>query len=117
MSGVLIRPYWNDHGNNEGSLGPLFDSLSKSVLETLSALRSKADKYIPDEELVEAKCRRRGKDDHKRNEPDTRRTDYKGKLKLKRSERDVRRWINERRPWTPPLRTNQMLPSLNALIA
>ncbi|GFS33397.1 hypothetical protein Acr_00g0028180 [Actinidia rufa] len=35
----------------------LFDSLSKSVPETLSTLYSKADKYIAAEELVEAKRR------------------------------------------------------------
>ncbi|GFZ15855.1 hypothetical protein Acr_25g0002640 [Actinidia rufa] len=57
--------------------GPLFDSLSKNVPETLSALQSKADKYIAAEELADAKRRRRGKDDHKRKEPDTRRIDYK----------------------------------------
>ncbi|GFZ14615.1 hypothetical protein Acr_24g0008050 [Actinidia rufa] len=38
--------------------GPLFDSLSKNVPETLSALQSKADKYITAEELAEAKRRR-----------------------------------------------------------
>ncbi|GFZ19274.1 hypothetical protein Acr_27g0010130 [Actinidia rufa] len=37
--------------------GPLFDSLSKNVPETLSALQSKANKYIAAEELVEAKRR------------------------------------------------------------
>ncbi|GFY95143.1 hypothetical protein Acr_10g0005280 [Actinidia rufa] len=61
--------------------GPLFDSLSKNVLETLSALQSKADKYIAVEELAEAKRRRRGKDDHKRKEPDTRRTDYREEMR------------------------------------
>ncbi|GFZ15875.1 hypothetical protein Acr_25g0002840 [Actinidia rufa] len=35
--------------------GPLFDSLSKNVPETLSALQNKADKYIAVEELAEAK--------------------------------------------------------------
>ncbi|GFZ07006.1 hypothetical protein Acr_18g0011760 [Actinidia rufa] len=38
---------------------------------------SKADKYIAAEELAEAKRRRRGKEDHKRNEPNTRRIDYR----------------------------------------
>ncbi|GFS37177.1 hypothetical protein Acr_00g0050430 [Actinidia rufa] len=52
--------------------GPLFDSLSKNVPKTLSALQSKAA-----EELAEAKRRRRGKDDHKRKEPDTRRDDHR----------------------------------------
>ncbi|GFZ18332.1 hypothetical protein Acr_27g0000710 [Actinidia rufa] len=63
--------------------GPLFDSLSKNVPETLSALQSKADKYIAAEELAEAKRRRRGKDDHKRKEPDTRRNDYRKKQGIK----------------------------------
>ena len=52
-------------------LGQLFDSLSKNVPETLSALQSKADKYIAVNELAEAKRRRKGRDDHKRKEPDT----------------------------------------------
>ncbi|XP_057484668.1 uncharacterized protein LOC130771056 [Actinidia eriantha] len=46
--------------------GPLFDSLSKNVSATLSALQSKADKYITAEELAEAKRRRQRRDDHKR---------------------------------------------------
>ena len=66
--------------------GPLFNSLSKSIPITLSALWSKVDKYIAVEELVKAKRKRRGKDDHKRKEPDSRRTDYRGELKSKRSE-------------------------------
>ena len=37
--------------------GPLFDSLSKNVLETLSTLQSKIDKYLSMEELAEAKRR------------------------------------------------------------
>ena len=45
-------------------LGPLFESMSKNVPETLSVLQSKADKYIGVEELDESKRRRRGKDDH-----------------------------------------------------
>ena len=52
--------------------GPLFDFLSKKIPETLSALQSKVVKYITAEELVEAKRRRRGRDNHKRKEPDTR---------------------------------------------
>ncbi|GFZ18346.1 hypothetical protein Acr_27g0000850 [Actinidia rufa] len=64
--------------------GPLFDSLSKNVLETQSALQSKADKYIVAKELVEAKRIRRGKDDHKRKEPDTMQSDYRDYMKSKR---------------------------------
>ncbi|GFZ01038.1 hypothetical protein Acr_14g0006730 [Actinidia rufa] len=59
----------------------LFDSLSKNVLETLSALQSKADKYIATEELAEAKHRRRGKDDPKKKEPNSRRSEYRDKAK------------------------------------
>ena len=44
---------------------PLFDSLSKNVPETLSALQNKA----------EAKHRRRGKDDPKRKELDSRQSE------------------------------------------
>ncbi|GFS31174.1 hypothetical protein Acr_00g0016040 [Actinidia rufa] len=85
--------------------GPLFDSLSKNVPETLSALQSKADKYIAVEELAEAKRRRRGKDDHKRKEPDTRRADYREETRYKRPDRDPKR-SNNRRPRTPPADPN-----------
>ncbi|GFS41352.1 hypothetical protein Acr_00g0073880 [Actinidia rufa] len=96
--------------------GPLFDSLSKNVPETLSALQSKADKYIAAEELSEAKRRRRGKDDHKRKEPDTRRADYREETRYKRPDRDPKR-SNNRRPRTPPRRPEFILPPLNAPIA
>ncbi|GFZ06713.1 hypothetical protein Acr_18g0008830 [Actinidia rufa] len=43
--------------------------------------KSKADKSIAKEELVKAKHRRRGRDDHKRKETDTRRIDYMGEMK------------------------------------
>ena len=52
--------------------GPLFNSLSKNFHEILSTLQSKADNYITMEELVKAKRRKRGRDDHKGKEPDTR---------------------------------------------
>ncbi|GFS38923.1 hypothetical protein Acr_00g0060220 [Actinidia rufa] len=74
--------------------GPLFDSLSKNVSETLSALQSKADKYIAAEELAEAKRRRRGKDDHKRKEPDTRRNEYREETR-KRHARSAFRSVEE----------------------
>ncbi|GFZ00594.1 hypothetical protein Acr_14g0002290 [Actinidia rufa] len=96
--------------------GPLFDSLSKNVPETLSALQSKADKYIAAEELAEAKRRRRGKDDHKRKEPDTRRDDYREETRYKRPDRDPKR-SNNRRPRTPPRHPEFILPSLNAPVA
>ncbi|GFS34945.1 hypothetical protein Acr_00g0036910 [Actinidia rufa] len=84
-------------------LGPLFDSLSKNVPEILSALQSKADKYIAAEELAEAKRRRREKDDHKRKELDTRRIDYREETRYKRPDRDPK-CSNDRRPRTPPRR-------------
>ncbi|GFZ14317.1 hypothetical protein Acr_24g0005070 [Actinidia rufa] len=96
--------------------GPLFDSLFKNVPETLSALQSKADKYIAAEELAEAKRRRRGKDDHKRKEPDTRRIDYRDETRYKRPDRDPKR-SNDRRPRTPPRRPEFILPPLNAPVA
>ncbi|GFZ15051.1 hypothetical protein Acr_24g0012410 [Actinidia rufa] len=96
--------------------GPLFDSLSKNVPETLSALQSKADKYIAAEELAEAKRRQRGKDDHKRKEPDTRRNDYRKETRYKRPDRDHKR-SNNRRPRTPPRRLEFILPPLNAPVA
>ncbi|GFZ08714.1 hypothetical protein Acr_20g0005220 [Actinidia rufa] len=95
---------------------PLFDSLSKNVPETLSALQSKADKYIAAEELAEAKRRRRGKDDHKRKEPDTRRNDNSEETRYKRPDRDPKR-SNNRRPRTPPRRPEFILPPLNAPVA
>ncbi|GFY94940.1 hypothetical protein Acr_10g0003250 [Actinidia rufa] len=96
--------------------GPLFDSLSKNIPKTLSTLQNKADKYIATEELAEAKRRRRGKDDHKRKEPDTRRADYKEEERNKRSDRDLKR-TTDRRPRTPPRRPELILPPLNAPVA
>ncbi|GFY98929.1 hypothetical protein Acr_13g0003300 [Actinidia rufa] len=96
--------------------GPLFDSLSKNIPETLSALQSKADKYIAAEELAEAKRRRRGKEDHKRKKPDTRRVDYREEMRYKRPDRDSKR-SNNRRPRTPPRRPEFNLPSLNTPVA
>ena len=51
---------------------PLFNSLSKNVIETQSVLQSKVDKYIAVEELAKAKRKRWGKDDQKRKELDSR---------------------------------------------
>ncbi|GFS34136.1 hypothetical protein Acr_00g0032460 [Actinidia rufa] len=99
-------------------LGPLFDSLSKNVPETLSALQSKADKYIAAEELSEAKRRRRGKDDHKRKEPDTRRAELT--IEKKQGTKDLTEILNarnNRRPRTPPRRPEFILPPLNAPVA
>ncbi|GFZ19480.1 hypothetical protein Acr_28g0001850 [Actinidia rufa] len=68
------------------------------------------------EELIEAKRRRRGKDDHKRKEPDTRRADYREETRYKRPDRDPKR-SNDRRPRTPPRRLEFTLPPLNAPVA
>ncbi|GFZ13671.1 hypothetical protein Acr_23g0020560 [Actinidia rufa] len=69
--------------------GPLFDSLFKNVPETLSALQSKADKYIAAEEE---------------------------ETRYKRPDRDPKRSSN-RRPRTPPRRPEFILPPLNAPVA
>ncbi|GFS35142.1 hypothetical protein Acr_00g0038070 [Actinidia rufa] len=79
-------------------------------------LISKADKYISAEELAEAKRRRRGKDDHKRKELDTRRNDYKEETRYKRPDRDPKR-SNNKCPRTPPRRPEFILPPLKALVA
>ncbi|GFY95417.1 hypothetical protein Acr_10g0008020 [Actinidia rufa] len=76
----------------------------------------KADKYIAAEELAEAKRRRRGKDDHKRKEPDMRRIDYREETRHKRPDRDPKR-SNDRRPRTSPRRPEFILPPLNAPVA
>ncbi|GFS29536.1 hypothetical protein Acr_00g0007140 [Actinidia rufa] len=77
---------------------------------------SKADKYIAAEELAEAKRRRRGKEDHKRKEPDMRPVDYREEMRYKRPDRDSKR-SNNRRPRTLPRRPEFNLPSLNTPVA
>ncbi|GFY86029.1 hypothetical protein Acr_04g0007670 [Actinidia rufa] len=96
--------------------GSLSDSLSKNVLETLSTLQSKADKYISVEELAEAKRRRRGRDD-KRKELEIRRADYRDEARNKRPNRDSRRQTNYSHPRTLPRCPELVLPPLNAPIA
>ena len=97
--------------------GPLFDSLSKNVPEILSTLQSKANKYITTEELVNAKHRRRGRDDHKRKESDSRRAEYKDEVKSRRSDQDTKRRANDKCPRTPPRRPDLVLPLLNTPLA
>ncbi|GFZ00821.1 hypothetical protein Acr_14g0004560 [Actinidia rufa] len=88
----------------------------KSSSESSKTPTRKADKYIAAEELAEAKRRRRGKDDHKRKELDTRRNDYREETRYKRPDRDPKR-SNNRRPRTPPRRPEFILPPLNAPVA
>ncbi|GFZ21689.1 hypothetical protein Acr_29g0008510 [Actinidia rufa] len=71
-----------------------------------------ADKYIAAEELAEAKRGRRGKDDHKRKEPETRRVEYREEVN-KRPDRGFKR-PGLRRPHTLPRRPEFTLPPLNA---
>ena len=96
---------------------PLFDSLSKNVSETQSALQSKTEKYIAVEELAEAKRRKRGRGGHKRKEPDTMQSYNKDDVKRKRSYRDTRTRPNDQRPRTLPRWPDLVLPPLNTLIA
>ncbi|GFY86564.1 hypothetical protein Acr_05g0002030 [Actinidia rufa] len=111
------------HQKETESLKDFVKRFNQAVLDvedpsdkTLSALQSKADKYIAAEELAEAKRRRRGKEDHKRKEPDTRRVDYREETRYKRPDRDSKR-SNNRRPRTPPRRPEFNLPSLNTPVA
>ena len=97
--------------------GLQFDSLSKNVLETLLTLQAKVDKYIATEKLAETKRKRRGKEDQKRKEPDSWRMDNRGDMKQKRPKWEARRQINDRCRWTPPRRTEVLLPPLNVPIA
>ncbi|GFZ20082.1 hypothetical protein Acr_28g0007870 [Actinidia rufa] len=102
----------------EGKTDPMDHLDSYKSLMSLQGCsdESKADKYIAAEELAEAKRRRRGKDDHKRKEPDTRRADYREETRYKRPDRDPKR-SSQRRPRTPPRRPEFILPPLNAPVA
>ncbi|GFZ17571.1 hypothetical protein Acr_26g0008410 [Actinidia rufa] len=71
----------NFHQKDGESLKDYIKHFNQAVLEVEDVSdKSKADKYIAIEELAEAKYRRRGRDDHKRNELDSRRADYKDEL-------------------------------------
>ncbi|GFZ01032.1 hypothetical protein Acr_14g0006670 [Actinidia rufa] len=105
------------HQKETESLKDFVKRFNQAILEVKDPSdKSKADKYIAAEELAEAKRRRRGKDDHKRKEPDTRRADYREETRYKRPDRDPKR-SNNRRPRTPPRRPEFILPPLNAPVA
>ncbi|GFZ18435.1 hypothetical protein Acr_27g0001740 [Actinidia rufa] len=92
------------HQKETESLKDFVKRFNQAILEVEDPSdKSKANKYIAAEELAEAKRRRRGKDDHKRKEPDTRRTDYREETRYKRPDLDPKRSSN-RRPRTPPRR-------------
>ncbi|GFZ03420.1 hypothetical protein Acr_16g0000440 [Actinidia rufa] len=97
------------HQKETESLKDFVKRFNQAILEVEDPSdKSKADKYIAAEELAEAKRRRRGKDDHKRKEPDTRRNDYREETRYKRPDRDPKR-SNNRRPRTPPRRPEFIL--------
>ncbi|GFY98987.1 hypothetical protein Acr_13g0003880 [Actinidia rufa] len=100
------------HQKETESLKDFVKRFNQAILE----VEDPSDKYIAVEELAEAKRRRRGKDDHKRKEPDTRRIDYREEIRYKRPDRDPKR-SNDRRPRTPPRRPEFILPPLNAPVA
>ncbi|GFS38916.1 hypothetical protein Acr_00g0060170 [Actinidia rufa] len=105
------------HQKETESLKDFVKRFNQAILEVEDPSdKSKADKYIAAEELAEAKRRRRGKDDHKRKEPDTRRNDYREETRYKRPDRDPK-CSNNRRPRTPPRRPEFILPPLNAPVA
>ncbi|GFS41719.1 hypothetical protein Acr_00g0076020 [Actinidia rufa] len=105
------------HQKETKSLKDFVKRFNQAILEVEDpSNKSKADKYVAAEELAEAKRRRRGKDDHKRKEPDTRRNDYREETRYKRPDRDPKR-SNNRRPRTPPRHPEFILPPLNAPVA
>ncbi|GFS39349.1 hypothetical protein Acr_00g0062460 [Actinidia rufa] len=83
--------------------------LQKRFLKLCPHSRVRPTSISPRRNLAEAKRRRRGKDDHKRKEPDTRRADYREETRYKRPDRDPKR-SNNRRPRTPPRRPEFILP-------
>ncbi|GFZ03412.1 hypothetical protein Acr_16g0000360 [Actinidia rufa] len=78
----------------------------------MSSTSSKANKYIAAEELTETKQKRRGRDDHKKKELDS-----KYVAKTMRLGQDQERRINDRHPRTPPQCLELILSPLNAPIA
>ncbi|GFS34896.1 hypothetical protein Acr_00g0036670 [Actinidia rufa] len=112
--GSQVRPYVK--GVPLQNLVKLDPELEGGGVPAEAIIPSKADKYIATEELAEAKRRRRGKEDHKRKEPDTRRADYREETRYKRPDRDPKR-SNNRHPRTPPRRPEFNLPPLNAPVA
>ncbi|XP_057493152.1 uncharacterized protein LOC130778639 [Actinidia eriantha] len=86
-------------------LGPLFNSLSKNMLKPLSVLQDKADKYIVAKELAEAKRRRRGKDDPKRKEPDSRQSEYRDEVLTEIKHEEFVKWPEKIK--TDPSRRNR----------
>ncbi|GFZ21446.1 hypothetical protein Acr_29g0006080 [Actinidia rufa] len=80
------------HQKETESLKDFVKRFNQAILEVEDPSdKSKADKYVAAEELAEAKRRRRGKDDHKRKEPDTRQTDYREETRYKRPDLDPKR--------------------------
>ncbi|GFZ20875.1 hypothetical protein Acr_29g0000370 [Actinidia rufa] len=86
------------HQKETESLKDFVKRFNQAILEVEDPNdKSKADKYIAAEELAEVKRRRRGKDDLKRKEPDTRRNDYREETRYKKPDRDPK-CTNNRRP-------------------
>ncbi|GFS34947.1 hypothetical protein Acr_00g0036930 [Actinidia rufa] len=106
-------------GVYKGKTDPMdhLDSYKNLMMLQGYSNESKVDKYIAAKELVKAKRKRRGRDDHKRKEPNTRQADYRDKVKSMRSDRDTRRRTNGQHSHLPPRGLDLMLPPLNAPIA
>ncbi|GFZ19053.1 hypothetical protein Acr_27g0007920 [Actinidia rufa] len=105
------------HQKESESLKDFVKRFNQAVLEVEDPSDKQSRQvYRHTEELAEAKRRRRGKDDHKRKEPDMRRADYREETRYKRPDRDPKR-SNDRRPRTPPRRPEFTLPPLNAPVA
>ncbi|XP_057505736.1 uncharacterized protein LOC130789027 [Actinidia eriantha] len=105
------------HQKETESLKDFVRRFNHAILEVEDpSNKRKANKYIAAEELAEAKRKQRGKDDHKRKDPEMRRIDYREETRNKRPDRDFKR-PSSRHPHTPPRRPEFILPPLNALIA
>ncbi|GFS41820.1 hypothetical protein Acr_00g0076520 [Actinidia rufa] len=104
------------HQKETESLKDFVKRFNQAILEVEDPSDKQSRQVYRRKELAEAKRRRRGKDDHQRKEPDTRRIDYREETRHKRPDRDPKR-SNDRRPRTPPRRPEFILPPLNAPVA
>ncbi|GFS45151.1 hypothetical protein Acr_00g0094470 [Actinidia rufa] len=103
------------HQKETESLKDFVKRFNQAILEVEDP-SDKPTSISPQRSWSRPKRRRRGKDDHKRKEPDTRRNDYREETRYKRPDRDPKR-SNNRRPRTPPRRPEFILPPLNPPVA
>ncbi|GFZ08777.1 hypothetical protein Acr_20g0005850 [Actinidia rufa] len=103
------------HQKETESLKDFVKRFNQAILEVEDP-SDKSTSISPQKSWPKPNEGRRGKDDHKRKELDTRRADYREETRYKRPNRDPKR-SNDRRPRTPPRRPEFILPPLNAPVA